>query len=192
MNQELDAECINPERARPPKPLCLFSALGLDRHVQSEEPQAATAPFEGGMVRHYSDESTQTETQMLSMQEVNSILDRVQQSLVEKLTPLLCTDRCDPASEELPDLPRDPLATCAASQCPPGIDHHPVGMLAGANVDVASSVDRPGSTELEASRPEASCPEARRPEAQQESSYEQKRQRREVRRHELEKRAGLT
>eukprot|EP00438_Fugacium_kawagutii_P000964 Skav224475 [mRNA] locus=scaffold1302:571120:573577:- [translate_table: standard] len=182
LNEELNAKCINPDHAPPAKQLCLFSALGLDRQEQSEDPDGVTATLESTMGRQCFDQSTQTEVQMLSMQEVNSIMDRVQQSLVEKLTPFLCPDRGNPASEEQPDLPQDPLATRATSQRPQDIPRDPVGTMAGTSADVESSIDRACAAELAASRQEV----------QRETRQAEKRQRRELRRRELEKRAGLT
>ena len=85
--------------------MCLYSAVGLDGHEPDEkdlpgttsfgdpatstvlDQDLATGQYASAMVWPFYDQATQTEMQMLTMQEFESVIQKIQKDLVEKLAP---------------------------------------------------------------------------------------------------------
>jgi len=101
------------------KQISLYSALGFDEATADDEPRDDTAfgnhlLLFGAGTQVY-DKSTQTESQMMTMEEFQQIIARIEKDLVEKLTTHLQLDRGPAGLDEERNVLQHPVVVCQQS-----------------------------------------------------------------------------
>eukprot|EP00438_Fugacium_kawagutii_P009924 Skav216417 [mRNA] locus=scaffold457:661440:662060:+ [translate_table: standard] len=160
------------------RPLCLFAALGLDEAKENEARHhlAQVSEISHTTAPQLRDQLTQTETQMLSVQELHAIVGRIERDLVEKLVPLLQPAESPQGSNEasVPDL--------VAAHGAPNPEPDSVAACEGMRAVSIGGTESAGAQGVCSSSSSFNPPGTR---------DEQKRQRRNLRRLELERLMGL-
>eukprot|EP00438_Fugacium_kawagutii_P005820 Skav223986 [mRNA] locus=scaffold3427:87343:87981:- [translate_table: standard] len=161
------------------KPISLCSALGLDKGRDMDQACGTTVSDGKGAERRSTlaraevrlDQTTQTETQMMSMEQFHTIISRIERDLIEKLSVHMLPATCPTEPNEPNEDKSTPASVChelfasQTSQCDSDqVAHNVDPRAAPTNSSATSSTSR----------------------------EEAKRRRRETRKRELEAMAGLT